>query len=89
MNRLENLDNSESPRERAEGMREPDALPEPGNGLAVTASNSQAVLAAELARTRAALRELYRVFVICQEGPVSMPFRQAAIREAGEVLGFR
>lgn len=54
----------------------------------VSASNSQAALAAELARTRAALRELYRVFVYV-EGPITLPSKQAAIREAGELLGFR
>lgn len=53
---------------------------------AVSASNSQAALAAELARARAALRELLRVTSYI-DGPNSIPSRMAAIREAREVLG--
>lgn len=54
----------------------------------VSASNSAAVLTAELVRTRTALREMYRVFVLVNATP-SSPSTKAAIREAGEVLGLR
>ena len=60
----------------------------PAGSPRVTSTDSHALLTQELTRTREALRELYRVFVFV-DGPITAPSKQAAIREAAEVLGHR
>ena len=58
----------------------------PALPASVTAPNSQAALAEELARARAALREVHRVFVLL-DGTASPETRRAALLKVSEVLG--